>query len=361
MKNNWSNCQNILCVRVDNMGDVMMSSPAIRALKSSFSCKLTLLTSPKGEKLARLFPFVDDVIACNAPWVKSEQNDEVQDFLNLVERLRELKFDACVIFTVYSQNPMPAIMLAYLAGIPLRLSYCRENPYELLSDWVPDQEPYSLIKHQVQRDLDLVQQIGASTTDTAYRVQFNKAAEDSVTEKLKEKGVHGPFLVFHCGVSEPKRQYPDQLWVASAKLTLAQLGIPILFTGTMEEIDYVANIQQQVGGNSLSVAGLFSLEEFIYLLKEASAVVSVNTSTIHLCSAVQTPVTVLYAQTNPQHTPWDVKYTLLEYSIPEEYKSKNEVIGYVDRHLYREKVDYPSPEKVLGSIKGLLSISLNTA
>lgn len=361
MKRDWSNCQNILCIRVDNMGDVMMSSPAIRALKESFSCKVTLLTSPKGEKLARLFPFINEVIACNAPWVKSEKNDEAKDFLNLVEKLKERKFDACVIFTVYSQNPMPAILLAYLAGIPLRLAYCRENPYELLSDWVPDQEPFSYIKHQVQRDLDLVAHVGATTADVGYRVKIEEEVKQSVVGKLKEYGLPGRFLVFHCGVSEPKRRYPDKQWVDIAKLTLADLDIPILFTGTNDETNYVDNIQRQVGGKSVSVTGVFSLEEFIYLLKKASVVLSVNTSTIHLCSAVQTPVAVLYAQTNPQHTPWKADYTLMEYSIPEELKSNNEVIRYVDRHLYAKKIDYPSPESVLGSLKGLLSISLNTA
>jgi hypothetical protein len=56
-------------------------------------------------------------------------------------------------------------MLAYLAGIPKRLAYCRENPYQLLTDWVPDQEPYTFIKHQVRRDLDLVAAVGAVTSN----------------------------------------------------------------------------------------------------------------------------------------------------------------------------------------------------
>jgi hypothetical protein len=68
-----------------------------------------------------------------------------------VRQISEKKFDAAVIFTVYSQNPLPTVMLAYLAGIPKRLAYCRENPYQLLTDWVPDQEPYTLIKHQVRQ------------------------------------------------------------------------------------------------------------------------------------------------------------------------------------------------------------------
>mgnify|MGYP003350186482 CR=1 FL=1 len=63
---------------------------------------------------------------------------------------------AAVIFTVYSQNPLPAALFATWAGIPLRLAYCRENPYALLTDWVPEPEPESFIRHEVQRQIDLV-------------------------------------------------------------------------------------------------------------------------------------------------------------------------------------------------------------
>ena len=59
----------------------------------------------------------------------------------MIERLRAARFDAAVIFTVYSQNPLPAALLCYLADIPLRLAHCRENPYQLLTDWVAEPEP----------------------------------------------------------------------------------------------------------------------------------------------------------------------------------------------------------------------------
>jgi len=363
MNSAWKGCQNLLCIRVDNMGDLMMSSPAIRALKESLACQLTVLTSPKGKELAKLIPDIDDILVCNAPWVKSDHNDSSADFLALVETIKEKKFDSCVIFTVYSQNPMPAIMLAFLAGIPLRLAYCRENPYHLLTDWIPDREPYSVIKHQVQRDLDLVAEIGARTSDESYHVQLNELAFSSQKKKLEEKGIDAasPYLIFHCGVSEPKRKYPTDLWIDIAKRTLSVFDLPILFTGTVEEKEYIESVQNIVGGKSTSVVGLFSLEEFIWAIKKAALVVSVNTSTIHLSSAVKTPTIVLYAQSNPQHTPWNVDHITLDYSISNKYKSKNEVISYVDNLLYSEHTPYPSAEKVCDSIKGMFSTSLKTA
>lgn len=363
MKKVWSDCKNVLCIRVDNMGDLMMSSPAMNALKETLACKITVLTSPKAYELAKLLPCIDDVMVCEAAWVKSENSDTPSEYLKLVQEIKKKNFDACVIFTVYSQNPMPAILLAYLAEIPLRLAYCRENPYHLLSNWVPETEPYTIIKHQVQRDLDLVAEIGASTTQPNFKLSLNNEALTSAQRKLYKRGINPncSYLVFHCGVSEPKREYPADLWIETAKLASRTFGFPIIFTGSKNEKLAIDEIQKSLDKNCISCAGLFSLEEFTVVLKEAAVVISVNTGTIHLSAAVQTPTVVLYAQSNPQHTPWNVVNSVLDFSIPENLKSKNEIIHYVDQLLYSDRKPYPSPEEVCISIKEMLSISLNTA
>ena len=58
---------------------------------------------------------------------------------------------------------LPAAYLTYLAGIPRRLAHCRENPYQLLTDWVPETEPAEQIRHEVRRQLDLVAAVGGRT------------------------------------------------------------------------------------------------------------------------------------------------------------------------------------------------------
>ena len=161
----WQNCKNILVIRPDNMGDLIMSTPAIRALKETFGAKITVLTSSMAKGIIKHIPEIDDSIIFDLPWVKTSDTPDVAIFNQVITQLTELHFDAAIIFTVYSQNPLPTAMLAYLAGIPKILAYCRENPYHLITDWVPDKEPYTLIKHQVRRDLDLVATIGATTAN----------------------------------------------------------------------------------------------------------------------------------------------------------------------------------------------------
>lgn len=357
----WNKCRNILCVRLDNMGDLMMSGPAIRAVRESFQSKITVLTSSKAERLAESLSFIDEVMVFDSPWMKLPDQDRT-GFMKLVESVRSRQFDGCIVFTVYSQNPMPAILLAYLAGIPLRLAYCRENPYDLLTDWMPDPEPYSIIRHQVKRDLKLVAAIGAFSSNDDLEFPLREADRLATARKLERMSIDigRPFLVFHCGVSEAKRRYPTHLWVQAATLAADYFGWPILFTGSSEESSYIRSIQKEVPAETYLLTGELQLNEFAALLERAQSVVSVNTGTIHLASALKTPLVVLYAQSNPQHTPWNVRHRLLEYSIPEGMKSKNEVIRYVDELLYSDHKDYPSPLEICESIKGLLSSALKT-
>src|SRR5438067_2491854 len=86
-------------------------------------------------------------------------------FERSMARQRAGQFDAAVIFTVYSQNPLPAALFCHLADIPRRLAHARENPYQLLTDWIAEPEPQRFVRHEVQRQLDLVGAIGARIDD----------------------------------------------------------------------------------------------------------------------------------------------------------------------------------------------------
>jgi ADP-heptose:LPS heptosyltransferase len=346
---NWSACKNILCIRADNMGDVIMSGPAMRALKDTFGCTLTLLTSAMGSLITPCLPEIDEVLIYNVPWIKANATLQADECLQLIADLQKRRFDAAVIFTAYSQSALPAAMLAFLANIPLRLAYCRENPYELLTHWVPDKEPYSTIKHQVKRDLELVASVGAHTQADHLLLQINELAFQSAFQKLKKQGVclHDPWIVVHTGVSEKKREYPVDKWIDAVRLLQQHFNLPVLLTGSSGETEQARLIQKACGKNVFVVTGLFTIEEFIAVVKEAQLVISVNTATIHIAAATGTPVIVLYALTNPQHTPWNAYTKVLPFPVHEPLKSKNEIIKYVNNTFFSRPVPMPEPAGIL--------------
>src|SRR4030081_1665232 len=68
----WRHARNMLCIRLDYLGDVLMCTPAMRALKDSIpQCRLTLLTSSGSAAAARMIAEIDAVIEYAAPWMKS--------------------------------------------------------------------------------------------------------------------------------------------------------------------------------------------------------------------------------------------------------------------------------------------------
>jgi lipopolysaccharide heptosyltransferase II len=258
------------------------------------------------------------VIPYEAPWMKSSRTRaDSQPDLEMIALLEKQGFDAAVIFTVYSQNPLPAALLCYLANIPLRLAHCRENPYQLLTDWVPDSSPMDSGRHEVRRQLDLVAQVGFTTPDERLSVAFPPAARPQALAKAVEAGLQPEksWLILHPGASAPSRRYPP-MYYAEAARQLNEMGVQVVLTGSAAEAGLAETIRQDSGSLTYSLAGMLNLAELSALLQAAPLLVSNNTGPVHLAAAVGTPVVDLYALTNPQHTPWMVPHRVLNQDVP---------------------------------------------
>ena len=323
----WETAERVLCVRLDTLGDVLMTTPAIRAVKGSRPGRhVTLLTAGPGAAAAALVPEIDKVITYDAPWMKATppRPDSRLEY-EMASRLREGRYDAAIIFTVYSQNPLPTALLCYLAGIPLRLAHCRENPYQLLTTWVPEPEPEKGTRHEVRRQLDLVAAVGYQAHDESLSVAVPPGARRRVGHILAEAGVDRdrPWLVIHPGASAPSRRYSPRGFARAARSLVQDHGFQVVWTGTRAEEELVAGIQAGVGSPTVSLVDRLNLGELAALLSLAPLLISNNSGPVHLAAAVGTPVVDLYALTNPQHTPWAVPHRLLYHDVPCKYCYKS--------------------------------------
>jgi lipopolysaccharide heptosyltransferase II len=315
----WSAARHILCVRLDTLGDVLMTGPAIQALKESAPHRrITLLTSPSGAEAGRLLPHVDEVLVYEAPWMKpAPSHRDGATHVDFIQSLRARAFDAAAIFTVYSQSALPAALFCYLAEIPLRLAHCRENPYHLLTDWVQETEPESGVRHEVQRQLDLVASVGAGTREARLSMSVSDKAFAAVHALLSDViAPQQPWVVIHPGATAASRRYPPEHFAAVADSLVRDLGWQVLFTGTEPERELITNIQSMMSGPSYSLAGELSLDRFTALLSHAPLLISNNTGAVHVAAAVGTPVVDIYALTNPQHQPWMVPHRVLSHDVP---------------------------------------------
>jgi lipopolysaccharide heptosyltransferase II len=314
----WARARDVLAVRLDAMGDVLMTSPALRALKQSTpGRRVTLLTSTAGAAVAALIPEVDEVIVYDPPWMKATAPcvDSAVDRA-MIERLGG-RFDAAAIFTVYSQNPLPAALLCFLAGIPLRLAHCHENPYQLLTDWVRDPEPDEHIRHEVERQLALVAVVGACADNDRLSLAVPPDASRRAARRLRGMDI-GPgrrYIALHPGASAPSRRYPVESFAEVAKLLDAR-GERLVVIAGPGEAELAAELIARVGSPHARLLDGLPLAELAATIAQAAVLITNNSGPAHIAAAVGTPVVDLYALTNPQHTPWRVPHRVLFHDVP---------------------------------------------
>lgn len=307
----WNQAKRLLVLRLDGLGDLLMTGPAIRALKAASPHRsITVLASPNGADCARLMPGVDDVIVFEAPWMKGAKGNPFAD-TSMIERLKGLDFDGAVIFTVFSQSPLPAAFFCYLVGIPLRAAYCRENPYQLLTDWLPEPERYAPTRHEVERQLELARALGASSQGNHLAMSLPSAGLPFELDRKRGQ----PLIIVHPGASAPSRCYPEESYAEVLRLLEKEEGAYCVLTGSEYEEALLWRIKKRAQ-SSAPILSQLALEEFAALIDSADLLVANNSGPAHVAAAVATPVVVLYALTNPQHTPWGVLSEVLSVDVP---------------------------------------------
>lgn len=315
----WLRVRNVLCIRLDYLGDILMCTPAIRAIKQSVAgVSVTLLTSRSGAAACPFIPEVDGVIEYAAPWMKSSAPHSAEYDLDLIALLKSQAFDAAVIFTSYSQSPLPAAQLCYLAGIPIRLAQCRENPYQLLTDWAIETEPDKLVRHEVRRQLDLVESVGYRTDEERLSFSVRDVDVAWMRERLHAVSVNAekPWILMHTGATAASRRYPAHHWVRVIQELAGNLGYAVVLTGDASEALMINQLRIASGSVAHTLAGELDLGQLGAAISLATIVISNNTGPAHMAAAIGTPLVDLYALTNPQHTPWQVESRVLFHDVP---------------------------------------------
>jgi ADP-heptose:LPS heptosyltransferase len=305
----WTDLGRVLAVRLDNLGDLLMTTPALSALRSGLpDARITLLASPSSAAAAAHLPIVDEVWPFAAPWVQhpataQDEGHELGQYeARLVDRLAEEGFDAAVIFTVCTQSALPAALLCRLAGIPRRLAHSRENPYGLLSHWVPDTDQVvsgTVVdalapRHEVARQLALVASVGLHGSDDRLRFEVLATHRCQLVDRLHEAGIdaHRPYAVLHPGATAASRRWPAERF-GQVGQALLEAGCAGVFSGSKAEMPLCqAGLEpcaQRVrqDATALSLAGLLCLGELAALIEGASVLITNNSAPAHLAAALQ--------------------------------------------------------------------------
>ena len=319
----WSSAQRILAIRLDNLGDVLVTTPALHAIKQSLpDAQLTLLASSVGAQVGRLNPDLDDVIVYSAPWMDPWHTlpQDSQREQRMIETIQARQFDAAIIFTSYHQSSLPAAYLCYLADIPLRAAASIDGPGSLLT--TRHKHPERMM-HEVERGLDLVGALGITTEERDLVLKVPPEARRPVADLLTTYRVkrERPIVVVHPGCSMPARTYPWEMYVGVVDLLVERLGATVFLTGAADERDLVERVLNSVQAEHrpsvIPLAGMLPFPAFCALIEAADLTITNNTGPMHISAAVQTPVVALFALTNPpeQWGPWHVAHRQLYHDV----------------------------------------------
>lgn len=320
MNRTWHDSQRILVVRLDNLGDVLLTTPAIHAIRECLPwAHIGLLASSSGAQVAELDPDIDETIVYEAPWmdVQGTLPLDVLAETRMVAIIAHKKYDGAVIFTSFHQSPLPAAYLCYLAGIPLRHAASIDFPGSLLT--TRHKHPEQLI-HEVWRGLNLVSAIGFSSKSQELILELEPEDRAEAASTLIDNGIEPgrPVVAIHPGCSCQARTYSWQSYVKIADMLVDRLGCSVVLTGSPEEIPLTERIAGEMRRSVASLAGLTNFRELAAILSMADVVITGNTGPMHMAAAVNTPVVALFALTNPpqQWGPWHVKHRLLYHIVP---------------------------------------------
>jgi ADP-heptose:LPS heptosyltransferase len=295
----WTATRRVLVVRPDNIGDVIMCGPALRALRAAApDAKLDLLASSAGAAVAPLLPELDGVLTVSASWQQLDPAAvPARDDRDLIDRIRDGGYDAAVILTSFSQSPWPVAYLCRFAGVPIRVGMSKEFGGAGLTHWVSS-VPDGL--HQVDRALETLHRVGVPSGDARLSVSVPASAHAGARAVLRDGGVlpQERYALLLPGASCRSRRYdPDRLAVV-ARL-LAEAGLRPVVAGTAKEADLVARASAGVPG-AVPVVGRLEVPALAAMAAGSTVVVCNNSGGAHLASAVGAPVVVLFAGTEQQ-------------------------------------------------------------
>jgi ADP-heptose:LPS heptosyltransferase len=289
----------VLAVRLDSMGDVLLTGPAVRALAAGAG-RVRFLAGPRGQDAAALLPGVDDVVTFTAPWIVYDPPPvRPADVQLLVEELRALAIDEAVVFTSFHQCPLPTALLLRLAGIPRISAISDDYPGSLLD-----------VRHRVSDDLHEVERAVSLAAAAGYELPAGDDGRLAVTLPRAQPARRG-YVVVHPGAAVPARAWSPRAHRELVRL-LVEAGTRVYVTGSSADRELTAYVAGAPNG-ARDLGGRLSLAELAELLAGASALVVGNTGPAHVAAAVGTPVVSLLAPTVPaaRWRPWGVPYVLL--------------------------------------------------
>ena len=289
--------QSFLVVEPWGIGDVVLSTALLRALRANFPrASITLLAKSHAEELLAGSGLVDEIIAFDFPWTAfsgkfSPRKYVPSEFQSLIRRLRSRDFDV----SLDARRDIRSNTIAYLAGARRRIGYDFGGGAHLLTDALPSGTQN---EHKVSDWLALLSPLGAQP-----RAEFNPFLSVSDDEKHRARSTLGalgfstetPLVGVHPGASHVVRRWSADGFASVIGRLVEELGVQVLLFE--EKRGDSAEIVAKSGARRIQS----DLRGFMALVSQCDVLLCADSGPMHIAGALGVPVTALFG---PQRKEW---------------------------------------------------------
>ncbi len=286
--------KNILLIRLSSLGDIVLTSPAIRAVRQHFpQARISMLVAKQSADLLIENPHLDEVI----PFNRKAGNKDTGEMRRIIRRLRERRFDLTIDF----QRKFRTGLLAYLSGAKCRVGYHQPNGV-LCTVRVPDLSTKAIragrisSAHAIDRYFDLLQAIGIEATDRTLELFVTDADRAFADEMIAAKGIEADRskVGLFPGAGWKLREWMPDRFAALGDRVAKQFDAQVLLFGGPHEGELVQQVGDLMRTEAISLAGDLRIRQLAALIEQCDLFVTNDTGPMHVAAAMHTPTVALF-------------------------------------------------------------------
>jgi heptosyltransferase-1 len=290
--------KNILIVKPSSLGDIVMTLPALTALRKTYPhAKITWLIRPEFAPLIEAHPHLDDIIHFDRKFLGKLWYHPLAfvALLKLISRLRRKKFDAVFDF----QGLLRSGLMAWLSGAKRRFgpTTAREGAHLCYTD--PIVRDQSSI-HVVDYYLKFVNSAANARQDAQFVLPNDSQADDFIARILSEQNIAPEnYTVLIPGSAHTEKCWPIERFAAVADRINSDYQLQIVTVGTASEAPINQKLKQSAKTPITDLTGRTNLKQLVSLLKNARLVITNDTGPGHIAAALNIPLVMIFGRANP--------------------------------------------------------------
>lgn len=272
--------RNILVINFGQIGDVVLSLPALKAVRERFpAARITAMIGKSGAEIVELSGFVDEKIVVDRVRLRDGKKlNSIREILQIVKDARRRKFDFVIdLHSLYETN-----LLGFLSGAKHRLYANRENrSLDFLARFEPSPPREDKSLHLTDHYLNTLEPLGVKAAPRSVEVRPRRQDAEKISALFQPFGGKKLIGLFP-GAGNASRRWALENFAETARRLQSENLQTIVFLGP-EEADLRETVEEKFPGETLIVDKL-SLLEFVAALSKLSVLISNDTGAIHLAA-----------------------------------------------------------------------------